>query len=215
MSNKSRFVAVVIAAGFSLQASAGVTFGDINAVNSDLKLQELRNKLIEAKLKDPTLRPAAAPAEEKSTKKSALRVLDPEPAPEEKIAVISIYGVGKQLSAEVRYNGLTQTVRPGSASAQLGPWAVESVTPYNVTLVKDGGTLKAKGRKSVAAPSVHRTIYLGDEAPAVEPKRDVQSFGQMMGNMMPAPAPATFQMEAPPRAPTPPPSVGALPPGIK
>lgn len=214
MSNKSRLVAVLFAAGFSLQAAAGVTFGDINSVNSDLKLQELRNKLIEAKLKDPTLRPAAAPAEEKSTKKTALRVLDAEAAPEEKIAVISIYGVGKQLSAEVRYNGLTQTVRPGTASAQLGPWAVESVTPYNVTLVKDGGTLKAKGRKSVAAPSVRRTIYLGDEAPAVEPKKDVQSFGPMMGNMLP-PAPTAFQVEAPPRAPTPPPNVGALPPGLK
>jgi len=165
MSNK-----ILIAAAFALaQASAQAqqaptTFDQIAALNEELKVQELRNKLAESKAKakqavtpsgaTQSLPPALLPASKAMD--IPLPQMSASAMPEDDLRLIAIYGVGKSLFADVSFNGTPLTVSAHTNANRLGVWKVREITAQGLTIVR---TIKKKTET--------RTIQLG--GPSLSP----------------------------------------------
>lgn len=181
MSSKTVAAALLLVFSAPVFAQAEVTFGDIASANRELKYQELRNKLSEAKAKNAPALPAQAPAPAllpAPVAPLASRTALPEPVAESavsKMQLVAIYGVGRKLSAEIQYNGSTHTVRSGG-DATLGDWTVDAITPYSVVLSKPG----AKGKKGESTPAVHQALHIASE-PAADPNAGANASARRQG----------------------------------
>lgn len=175
MSSKTVAAALLLAFVAPVFAQADPTFADIASANRELKYQELRNKISEAKAKAS---PASAATSNLAPQQPPAPLPGPlvmpasrnpvpepiaEPSASSKMQVVAIYGIGHKLSAEIQYNGSTHTVRTGVASS-VGDWTVEAITPYNVVLSKPG----VKTKKGESTPGVRQTLHLASE-PATDP----------------------------------------------
>ena len=175
MSNKPLIAAWLLAFSVPAFAQTEPTFADIASANRELKYQELRNKLSEAKAKSApasALPASALPPQAPVPLPSPIampsgRASVPEPSVEQaapsKPQLVAIYGIGNRLSAEIQYNGSTHTVRTGG-DPSLGDWTVETITPFTVVVTKPG----AKGKKGADTAPVRQTLHLASE-PAADP----------------------------------------------
>jgi hypothetical protein len=175
MSNKTLALALLLSVNAVAFAQTAPTYADIRDAAMALKLQEYRSKLKAAQAKEaasglpgvsagegapalPPPLPAVQPPA--SSLPSTLPVPAPKKEEEEKIQLVAIYGVGDKLNAELLYNGSTHTVRAVGRNSKVGPWTVESVTPYHVALVKPG----PKGKKGEEGEPIHREIHLSSDS---------------------------------------------------
>jgi hypothetical protein len=213
MFNKSLVCAALVAVAVAAQAQTAPTLGEIGAANAELKLQELRNKLSEAKAKEPASGPL-------SPMPVAAPVLPP-PEPglgeslNDKVQVVALYGVGSRISAELRYRGWTQVVTPANLPARIGPWRIESITANQVSMVRVGdsadkavakrtGASKKSLAKAAAAEPERQELYFASETPDAQvpatnsrnpgyspfgmPSSTLPPFVQAPGPRMPVPA---------------------------
>lgn len=204
MSNKTLALAILLSFATLAQAQTAPapTFADIANAQAEVKMQELRNRLHEAKAKEmggslgmpggvamqpaapqmvpslppPMPAPAASPVAEAASAKK-------EEKQEEKIILVAIYGVGSKLSAEIQYNGVTHTVRAGGRNSQIGPWTVEAISPYHVALVKPA-EVKKQGKKEIVTPAANKDIYLANEVAPEPAEQDANAARGSMPGMI-------------------------------
>lgn len=183
------------------------TFADIATANTELKLQEVRNKLSEAKAKESVpATPAGLPSPEVPSMPPALA---PEhasktPVEDEKVQLVALYGIGSRISAEIRYKGWTQTVVSGSSNVRIGPWLVESITQNQVNLVREVSKAKLRGKSKKLQEAVveRKELYYAAETPdPTSSPNPMQGYGApgIVTPIMPSfgPAPST-RMPMPP-----------------
>lgn len=210
MSNKLIFCAVLLAFGAQAQAQTAPTFADITNANAELKLQELHNKLDEAKAKAssangsrssdlPQAPKAPFPLPAPLAPSAPVSVSAPEPETTEtgKVELVAIYGIGTRLQAEVQYKGRTLTVSANGSNSQVGPWHVESVTPYLVSLVRPGK--KVKGKKAGEAQPVRDNIFFASDVSPLAPAEQLGANGSSNAGAMGfgSPFPGATSMRAP------------------
>lgn len=168
MSNK--LLLAFVAMTLTGSALAGATISELSNLNSQLKLQELQNKLDEAKTKHtpaipgpagglPPLTPSAATAAAPAVAPAPVAPLAGVAGETEDIRLMAIYGVGSDLKAEVLYNGNTFTLTQGAGNTRLGSWTVRSITPYRLILTKP-----AKRVKHGHAQDTQKEVFLSSNS---------------------------------------------------
>lgn len=121
---------------------AGPTLQDLASLASAAKEAELRGRIEGAKPKAETTPPGIG---------AAVRAVGSAPAAaissaaqvEDDIRLMAVYGMANRLRAEIMYNGRMVIVSRG-VSEQVGPWVLREISPYKVTLAKEGGTKDSK-----------------------------------------------------------------------
>lgn len=152
MLNKKILVMALLAV--SASSFAGPTLGEIGNINSELKKQELQNKLDEARKKGASIGDGSSsgtiplpPATVSATAPAPVSVLAGAAMDSDELKLLAIYGVGKDLKAEVLYNGNTFTLSKDTPNIKLGSWSFSEVTPSRLILTKENANPK-KGEKS-------------------------------------------------------------------
>lgn len=182
MSNKLIIASIFMAWGSC--AFAGPTISEISSLNAELKMQDLQNKLDDARNKKggadaSNLPPVPAVGAAGGPAVPAVSALAGASIESEDIKLVAIYGIGQDLKAEVLFNGNSFTVSKQNGNTKLGSWTVSDITPYRLVLSKTG----ARAKKGGKVKSTQREVFLSSSSSSAGDTKSLNLFASPSAGM--------------------------------